>query len=359
MLVKLRDTKRQQWTVDVEPSDTVETLKTKNAEGKDYGVGDQKMIYSGKILANTTSIESLNLKEDAFIICMISKPKVKAAAAAPAAAAPVAAAPAAAEPAVAPVTPATSRSVATPGAPTNSGNVVGNTETPTTGGADASTTGDIGAESGPAASATAAVTTAINNMVDMGYPRDQVEAAMRAAYNNPERAVEYLLTGIPDHVIGEEADDDVPESNTDTDLFAEAVAQQGQGASVAPNTSALDFLRDNPQFIEMRRMVQQQPHLLEPLIQQLAASNPQLAALITQNSEAFLHLLGEGLEEGSGGVPEGTTEIQVTPEESDAIERLAALGFERNLVIQAYFACDKNEEVTANYLLEHGYDDDE
>lgn len=356
MLVKLRDTKRQQWTVDVEPSDTVETLKTKNAEGKDYGVADQKMIYSGKILANTTSIESLNLKEDAFIICMISKPKVK-----PAPAAALAAAPAAAAAAAPPVTPATTRSVATPGAPTNSGAVVADTETPTTGGADASAGGDIGVAAPAAPAVDGAVTTAINNMVDMGYPRDQVEAAMRAAYNNPERAVEYLLTGIPDHVIGEEADDDeIPETTTDTDLFAEAVAQQGQGgAQVAPNTSALDFLRDNPQFIEMRRMVQQQPHLLEPLIQQLAASNPQLAALITQNSEAFLHLLGEGLEEGSGGVPEGATEIQVTPEESDAIERLSALGFDRNLVIQAYFACDKNEEVTANYLLEHGYDDDE
>lgn len=351
MLVKLRDTKRQQWTVDVEPSDTVETLKTKNAEGKDYGVADQKMIYSGKILANTTSIESLNLKEDAFIICMISKPKVKAAPAAAAAATPAVAASAPA--AAAPVTPATTRSVATPGAPTNSGTAVADTETPTAAGNQPDA-----ASLAASAAASAAVTTAINNMVDMGYPRDQVEAAMRAAYNNPERAVEYLLTGIPDHVMADEGDDEVPETTTDTDLFAEAVAQQGQGASVAPNTSALDFLRDNPQFIEMRRMVQQQPHLLEPLIQQLAASNPQLAALITQNSEAFLHLLGEGLEEG-GGVPEGATEIQVTPEEQDAIERLSALGFERNLVIQAYFACDKNEEVTANYLLEHGYDDDE
>ncbi|KAG5356060.1 UV excision repair protein [Yarrowia sp. B02] len=332
MLVKLRDTKRQQWTVDVEPTDTVETLKTKNAAGKDYGVAEQKMIYSGKILANDTTIESLNLKEDAFIICMVSKPKVKAATAATGT----------------PVTPAPKTSTTSedaPGAPVSSAQEPATEDTPS---ASASV---APAESTP--SQPTAVTTAINNMVDMGYPRDQVEAAMRAAFNNPERAVEYLLTGVPDHVT---EDDDVPETTTDTDLFAEAVAQ-GQGPTAAPNTSALDFLRDNPQFVEMRRMVQQQPHLLEPLIQQLAASNPQLAALITQNSEAFLHLLGEGLEEG--GVPEGATEIQVTPEESDAIERLAALGFERNLVIQAYFACDKNEEVTANYLLEHGYDDDE
>lgn len=358
MQVKLRDTKRQQWTVDVEPTDTVETLKSKNADGKDYGVEDQKMIYSGKILQNTVTIESLNLKDDAFIICMVSKPKKPVAKpAAPAAAA----------------VPSTPQNRAPPAASTdapvstNTG-AASNDETPApaaSGGSSEELPRVV-----PAAATTAdpAVETAISNMVDMGYPREEVEAAMRAAYNNPERAVEYLLTGIPDHVMGQDVeviDENEEHPGEDTDLFAEAVAQQQRGSQAPtgpPNTAALDFLRDNPQFIEMRRLVQQQPQLLEPLIQQLASSNPQLAALITQNSEAFLHLLGEGLEEddlGMGQVPEGATQIHVTPEENDAIERLAALGFERNLVIQAYFACDKNEEVTANYLLEHGYDDDE
>lgn len=60
----------------------------------------------------------------------------------------------------------------------------------------------------------------------------------------------------------------------------------------------------------------------------------------------------------TGPLPPGGVPVSVTEEERDAIEDLCRLGFSRDRVVQAYFACDKNKEMTANFLFEQPDDDD-
>ena len=51
--------------------------------------------------------------------------------------------------------------------------------------------------------------------------------------------------------------------------------------------------------------------------------------------------------------------IRVSEDELAAIERLASLGFPKERAAEAYLACDKNEELAANFLLEHQYDEED
>ncbi|OJD18191.1 UV excision repair protein Rad23 [Emergomyces pasteurianus Ep9510] len=353
-------------------------VKEKISQEKGWDVAQQKLIYSGKILQDANTIESYSIEEKGFIVCMVSKPKpapstsAGASSQVPSTPAPVAA--------------------STPAAPAARSN-------PQT--SDVPVTPSPAA---PAAAPTAGSATTFNDpsallmgpqgeqviaqMESMGFPRSDIDRAMRAAFFNPDRAIEYLLNGIPETTQAEQREEPpAPPSTTaasggaqpaaaapagddeHVNLFeaaAQAGAPQGgsagrgaraagQGLAAAAegqgNLGNLDFLRNNPHFQQLRQLVQQQPQMLEPILQQVGAGNPQLAQLIGQNQDQFLQLLSEDIDEDAQ-LPPGTHQITVTEEERDAIERLCRLGFPRDSVIQAYFACDKNEELAANFLFE-------
>merc|ERR1712126_148998 len=141
-------------------------------------------------------------------------------------------------------------------------------------------------------------------------------------------------------------------------------------AGTATGENPLAFLREHEMFQQIRSVIQQNPGMLSTMLQQIGQSNPQLLQIISQNQEAFIRMINEGDagEEGEGGIPglpgEGPGDaldqpgvIQVSPQDKEAIERLKALGFPEHLVVQAYFACEKNENLAANFLLSQDFDD--
>ena len=104
----------------------------------------------------------------------------------------------------------------------------------------------------------------------------------------------------------------------------EGLAGMGAGAAASAGPEGLgnlDFLRNNPQFQQLRQIVQTQPRMLEPILQQVGAGNPQLAQLIGQNPDQFLQLLSEDADEDAP-LPPGAQAVSVTEEEREAIERV-------------------------------------
>jgi UV excision repair protein RAD23 len=63
---------------------------------------------------------------------------------------------------------------------------------------------------------------------------------------------------------------------------------------------------------------------------------------------------------GGNGVGTPAPSLRLTEEEMASIDRLVDMGFERGEAIQAYVACDKNEALAANLLMDGGFafDDD-
>jgi UV excision repair protein RAD23 len=106
--------------------------------------------------------------------------------------------------------------------------------------------------------------------------------------------------------------------------------QQQQSSPQQSGSGVFDFLRQHPQFNTLRMMVQQNPDLLQPVLQQLGQANPSILQLINQHQQEFIQLLNEPVQPGTGSVPQtgtgtppgGPQYIQVTQEEKAAIDRV-------------------------------------
>lgn len=134
-------------------------------------VASQKLIALGKIMENEKTLADYKVKEGSFLVVMVTKPKKPKKPKEEPKPTESATAQASTEPADAPMA-SESAPAQTPSAPAQ----------PAT--APAALNEDQEAS--------------IAEMETMGFPREECLAALRAAFFNKERAVEYLLNGIPE-----------------------------------------------------------------------------------------------------------------------------------------------------------------
>ncbi|KAI9918567.1 hypothetical protein PsorP6_012234 [Peronosclerospora sorghi] len=186
------------------------------------------------------------------------------------------------------------------------------------------------------------------------------------------------MTGVPD-----EAADlpqvAVPAAGIDT----RAVAIGGETAKT------LEALRNHSQFYALRQLVQSNPAALPSVLHRIGAQSTELLRLINQNQDRFVQMLNEPI--GTLGVvsasstacaapnlPPGEMEHMMASISGGGLESLdggarsgtwtaghalcylkkkqqQSIGcFERLDVIQAYMACDKNEALASNFLMDSG-----
>ena len=200
----------------------------------------------------------------------------------------------------------------------------------------------------------------VQTLVEMGFVKSEAEAAIKAAKGNVDIAVEFLYSGIPQNL----PEDPVP----------------GHEGQAGPRTQ----LQKIASIFKV--LCSQDPSALERLLHTLQQASPETMNLIKENEEEFKNLLtqpltqediqdfnemqsmfsnvqgGQGAGMGGGsnvypGARPGTVQIRLTKEEGEAVKRLMDLGFTQSEVIQAYLACDKNEEYAANFLFENRMED--
>ena len=208
--------------------------------------------------------------------------------------------------------------------------------------------------------------TQISSLLDMGFEKSQAEAAIKAARGQIDLAVEYLYHGIP-------------EGNNDNDQFLEGEGEV-EGEGEGEEGEEIDPIKKIACICKI--LCRENPSNLTNIMQNIQQSDPDLFNLINEREEEFKNLLeqpvtqedlrifrafqqemmlgglqGQGHQHGGHG---GEIRLNLTQQDREVINRLKDMGgFNEADVIQAYIACDKNEEMTANYLFEQKMKDDD
>ncbi|GAC71356.1 small Nuclear ribonucleoprotein splicing factor [Moesziomyces antarcticus T-34] len=111
-------------------------------------------------------------------------------------------------------------------------------------------------------------------------------------------------------------------------------------------------------FLVVMQLVQQNPAALQPLVQAIAQSNPQLAEAMNHDPQGVLSLLAGGAG-GAGEEMELPTLAELSDEDRAGVEQIVAMGIPEDKAIESFFMCGKNVEMAVQYYFENPQDFDD
>lgn len=169
----------------------------------------------------------------------------------------------------------------------------------------------------------------LQELINLGVPRQDAETLLKMTENDLEKAKKIILQSV-------QGDDEEEEDEEDEEDNENLLAGQ---------SGNFGFLLNSEEFLKIRDILRRNPNEFQPMMSQMAVSNPELYELIRNHTEEFLNLVGLRMAPREN--------IEITQQEEADIRELCQLGFSEEDAIEAYIACDKNKELAASYLFEN------
>lgn len=189
----------------------------------------------------------------------------------------------------------------------------------------------------------------LRRIVAMGYNEIDVRRALIASFNNPNEAVDYLIQQVQERVgYQTEAKQQQQQRQQHAHHHKTKTAEQ----TTSNQANALAFLRQDPDFKNLRRLLRKRPNVLQDVIMRIDETQPELLLMLKEHESEFLQLLHESSVESEDEQCKhcNYNAMHISPEEEKHISRLVRMGFKRQMVILAFIACDRNVERAVDYL---------
>ena len=209
----------------------------------------------------------------------------------------------------------------------------------------------------------------INQLMEMGFEKEKCQKAIKIAKGNVQIAIELIYSGLPEEEIPDDYDNDLFDNqyenydNNDDDNNDDDNNNNDQ-TTLQKLASVIKVLCNN------------EPNNLTEILATIQDSAPEYFDLIQENEEEFKNLIKEPINENDlrnfrefqsendifdniSNNNNNNDDINITKEEMDVVKRLQEFGNCSEIdAYQAYVACEKNENLAINFILENKFGHD-